>query len=250
MKTLLEIKNLSVNAGNFSVSDVSFSIQENDYLVLLGPTGSGKTILLKTLAGFYPPAKGEIILDGRNISFMPAHKRNIVYLSQHNDLFPHLNVYDNIAFGLRYAGIPKNEIADRVNTYLDIFGLAKFADRDVGTLSGGEGKKVMMARSLAIHPRILLLDEPLGMLDHNARISLLGNLKEVHHKLKLTIIHVSHDRAEALGINEKSAVMNHGRLEQMGETDELFSSPTNRFVAEFLGSNSGIPARDCRTGES
>ena len=235
MKTLLDIKNISVKVGNFSVSEVSFSVRENDYLVLLGPTGSGKTILLKTLAGFYQPSEGGIILDGRDISFLPAHRRNIVYLSQHNDLFPHLNVYENIAFGLRYTGMDKKGITERVKTYLEIFGLAKFADRDVGTLSGGEGKKVMMARSLAVHPRILLLDEPLGMLDHNARVSLLENLKEVHGKLNLTIIHVSHDRAEALGIGRKSAVMNRGRLEQIGATDELFSRPANSFVAEFLG---------------
>lgn len=235
MKTLLQIKNISVKVGNFSVSEVSFSVQENDYLVLLGPTGSGKTILLKTLAGFYRPSEGGIVLDGKDICLLPAHKRNIVYLSQHNDLFPHLNVYENIAFGLRYTGMGKQEIAERVSTYLGIFGLAKFADRNVGTLSGGEGKKVMMARSLAVHPRILLLDEPLGMLDHNARVSLLENIKEVHRKLNLTIIHVSHDRAEAVGVNRKSAVMNMGRLEQIGATDELFSNPANIFVAEFLG---------------
>lgn len=235
MKTLLEMKNISVKVGNFSVSEVSFSILENDYLVLLGPTGSGKTILLKTLAGFYQPSAGEIILDGGEISLLPAHKRNIVYLSQHNDLFPHLNVYDNIAFGLRYAGMSNGEIGERVKTYLDIFGLAKFADRNVGTLSGGEGKKVMMARSLAVHPKILLLDEPLGMLDHNARFSLLDNIMEVHRKLNLTIIHVSHDRAEALAIGRTSAVMNRGRLEQIGATGELFSKPANNFVSEFLG---------------
>ncbi len=235
MNKILQIQDISVTKGSFSISGINLSIEENDYLVLLGPTGSGKTILLRTIAGFNTPDSGRIILDGKDITVMPPHKRSIVYLSQHNDLFPHLNVYDNIAFGLRFAGMTDWEMKQRVEKYVEIFGLGDLLGRDIRTLSGGEGKKVMMARSLAIHPKILLLDEPLGMLDHNARFSLLGKFMEVHRKLNLTIIQVSHHREEALFINQKAAVLNQGRVEQFGTVDDIFKRPANRFVKDFLG---------------
>ncbi|MFZ2654306.1 MAG: ABC transporter ATP-binding protein [Victivallales bacterium] len=235
MKTLLQIQDLGVTKGSFSISGINLSLNENDYLVLLGPTGSGKTILLRTIAGFNTPVSGRIILDGNDITEMPAHKRGIVYLSQHNDLFPHLNVYDNIAFGLRFTGMTEWDLKQRVEKYVDIFGLGNLLERDIRTLSGGEGKKVMMARSLAIHPKILLLDEPLGMLDHNARFSLLEKFMEVHRKLNLTIIQVSHHREEARLVNQEAAVLNQGRIEQTGSVDDVFIRPANSFVKEFLG---------------
>jgi len=235
MKTLLQIQDLGVTKGSFSISGINLSLNENDYLVLLGPTGSGKTILLRTIAGFNTPVSGRIILDGNDITEMPAHRRGIVYLSQHNDLFPHLNVYDNIAFGLRFSGMTDWDLKKRVEKYVDIFGLGNLLDRDIRTLSGGEGKKVMMARSLAIHPKILLLDEPLGMLDHNARFSLLEKFMEVHRKLNLTIIQVSHHREEARLVNQEAAVLNQGRIEQTGSVDDVFIRPANSFVKEFIG---------------
>ncbi len=235
MKTLLQIQDLRVTKGLFSVSGINLSLEDNDYLILLGPTGSGKTILLRTIAGFNVPDSGRIILEGNDITGIPAYRRGIVYLSQHNDLFPHLNVYDNIAFGLRFNGMTSWDISQRIGKYIEIFGLQNLVRRDVRTLSGGEGKKVMMARALAVHPRILLLDEPLGMLDHNARFSLLEKFMEVHSKLNLTIIQVSHHREEARFVNQKAAVLNMGRIEQTGSVEEVFSKPVNVFVKDFIG---------------
>ncbi|MCX7704202.1 MAG: ABC transporter ATP-binding protein, partial [Planctomycetota bacterium] len=175
-------------------------------------------------------------MGGREIGVMPPHRRRIGYVAQVNDLFPHLSVEENISFGLKYQRMSKEERRARVERYISLMGLEGMAHRCVGGLSGGESKKVALARSLAVEPELLLLDEPLGMLDHNQRKELLGVLKTVHQQLKTTTIHITHDRREAWGIAQKCAVMSGGRILQVGTVAEVFRAPKSRFVAEFLGS--------------
>jgi ABC-type Fe3+/spermidine/putrescine transport system ATPase subunit len=234
MTGYFQIKSVETLLGTFRLGPVSLEMQKGEYLVLLGPTGCGKSSLMKCISGISAAANGTIFLDGLEISSMPAHKRHIGYVSQFADLFPHLTVRRNVAYGLKYLSISHSESITRVSRYLDLFGLGKLADRMPSTLSGGESRKTAMARSLIINPRMLLLDEPLGMLDHNSSKEMLGILRMIHEELQTTTIHVTHDRHEAWNVSESCAVMNEGRILQTGNVAELFRAPKSRFVAEFL----------------
>jgi ABC-type Fe3+/spermidine/putrescine transport system ATPase subunit len=221
--------------GNFHLGPLSLEMGQNEYIVILGPTGCGKTSLLQSVAGTYGGVKGKIFLDGHDISILPPQKRNIGYVTQMGDLFPHLTVKENIAFGLSYQNLTRVEKKERLERFTDLFGLAKLADQSAVTLSGGESKRTAMARSLILEPRILLLDEPLGMLDYNGRKDMLQILKMIHDEFQTTTIHVTHDRHEAWSIARTCAVMNNGRIVQTGSVSELFRRPQSCFVAEFLG---------------
>lgn len=223
--------------GTFRLGPISLNLEEKDYLVLLGTTGCGKTSLLRSIVGIRDKIKKSIFLDGKDIGILSPQKRHIGYVAQASDLFPHLSVRKNIAFGLAYQNITAQEKRTRIERYLDLFNLVKQADQPVATLSGGENKRTAMARSLIIKPKILLLDEPLGMLDQNGRKTILKTLKMIHDELQTTTIHVTHDRHEAWRIAKQCAVMDRGRIIQTGTVAELVRKPKTRFVAEFLGGN-------------
>lgn len=221
--------------GSFRLGPVSLNLEEKDYLVLLGTTGCGKTSLLRSIVGIRGKIKNSIFLDGRDIGILSPQKRHIGYVAQASDLFPHLSVRKNIAFGLAYQNTTAQEKQRRIERYLDLFNLVNQADQTVATLSGGENKRTAMARSLIVEPKILLLDEPLGMLDQNGRKAMLGTLKMIHDELQTTTIHVTHDRHEAWRIAKRCAVMDRGSIIQTGTVAELVRKPKTRFVAEFLG---------------
>jgi len=242
MGAYLQIENLAARFGTFALGPLSMELGKGDYLVLLGPAGCGKTSLLRTLAGIAPLWQGNVVLDGLEISTLPPERRRVGYVPQHSELFPHLSVEENLAFGLAYAGLSRKELKGRVGRYLSLFGLEAFSRRYPGTLSGGESKKVAIARSLIVEPRLLLLDEPLGMLDHNGRREVLDTLRMVHEELGATAVHVTHDRHEAWRIAQTCGVMSDGLLRQLGGVAELFRIPRSRFVAEFLGGTNIFPA--------
>ncbi len=231
----LDIIGLDKTLGAFHLGPVSLKLEEGEYAVLLGPTGCGKTSLLRAIAGTLGHAGGEITLRGEKIDRLPSHKRGIGYVSQTGDLFPHLTVRQNIAFGTKYLGISRADARRRVTRFLELFDLTHLGERYPEMLSGGEVKRAAMARSLITEPRLLLLDEPLGMLDYNAGREVLVTLKIIHDELRTTTIHVTHDRHEAWSIAQTCAVMNRGRILQKGSVAELFRQPGSRFVAEFLG---------------
>ena len=235
MSIYFRIKNLEKSFDGFKLGPISFELKKGSYFVLLGPTGCGKTTFLRTIAGIINNDKGNIFVNNRDLSITPVHKRKIGYVSQKPDLFPHLSVEQNIAFGLKYLDITKKEKKERIFRFLDLFGLEKFADRPAYVLSGGESKVTALARSLIIYPDVLLLDEPLGMLDHNGRKEMIEILKRIHKELSTTTIHVTHDRHEAWSFSQNCGVMNNGNLEQKGLVSEIFRKPENEFVADFLG---------------
>jgi len=235
MGTYFILDSLEKLFGTFQLGPVSLNLEEKDYLVLLGTTGCGKTSLLRSIVGIRGKIMNSIFLDGRDIGILSPQKRNIGYVAQASDLFPHLSVRKNIAFGLAYQNITAQEKQRRIGRYLDLFNLVKQADQPIATLSGGENKRTAMARSLIVEPKILLLDEPLGMLDQNGRKAMLKTLKIIHDELQTTTIHVTHDRHEAWRIAKQCAVMDRGRIIQTGTVAEMVRKPKTRFVAEFLG---------------
>jgi ABC-type Fe3+/spermidine/putrescine transport system ATPase subunit len=235
MSEYLTIKGLRGLFGKFRLGPVDLVLDKGDYLVLLGATGCGKSSFLKKIAGIAGKNRGEILLDGKNIGVLPPEKRQIGYVSQGCDLFPHLTVRENLFFGLKYLGLTRQEKAKRLEKFLDLFHLSELSERPVTVISGGESKRTAMARSLITDPAVLLLDEPLGMLDHNGRREMLDILGMIHNELVTTTIHVSHDRHEAWMIAGKCAVMREGRIIQTGSVETLFRHPENYFTADFLG---------------
>jgi ABC-type Fe3+/spermidine/putrescine transport system ATPase subunit len=242
MSQVLSIHKLQIRQGSFTLGPVDFSVNEAEYLTLLGPTGCGKTTLLKTIAGITGMVKGMIFIETEDVGMLSSEKRKIGYVSQANSLFPHLSVRRNIEFGLRYLDLTRTQKNERIEFYLDLFRITHLAGRMIGGLSGGECKRVMMARSLVLEPKLLLLDEPLGMLDHNAREETLSSIIHVYEKIRPTVIHVTHDRREAWSVGKRCAVMEHGVIVQDGSVDELFRTPKDRFTAEFLGGENIYPA--------
>jgi putative spermidine/putrescine transport system ATP-binding protein len=223
-----------------AVEDVSLDIQAGEFLTLLGPSGSGKTTLLMMLAGFQDITKGDILVGGQSVAATPPEKRNFGMVFQGYALFPHMSVRGNIAYPLEIRRMPAAAIAARVNGMLDLVQLQGFADRYPQQLSGGQQQRVALARALSFEPRVLLLDEPLGALDRKLRADVQDQLKDIHNRIGTTFVYVTHDQEEALTMSDRIAIMNGGRLVQVGKPAELYERPRTRFAASFLGKSNFI----------
>jgi spermidine/putrescine transport system ATP-binding protein len=218
-----------------AVDSIDLHITGGEFFSLLGPSGCGKTTTLRMIAGFEQPSEGRILLDGSDVAYTPPHKRNVNTVFQNYALFPHLNVFDNVAFGLRRAKRPKDEMRRRVREALELVQLAGFEKRRPSQLSGGQQQRVALARALVLNPAVLLLDEPLGALDAKLRKALQIELKTLQQEVGITFLYVTHDQEEALTMSDRLAVMNGGRVEQIGAPQEVYEDPETLFVADFLG---------------
>ncbi len=217
------------------VEDLDLTIARGEFVSLLGPSGSGKTTLLMMLAGFESVTAGAITLDGQRLNDVPTYKRDMGVVFQNYALFPHMTIARNVAFPLEMRGTPKSEIATRVKRALDMVQLGHLSDRMPGQLSGGQQQRVALARSLVFEPRVVLMDEPLGALDKQLREQMQLDIRELHHRLGLTIIFVTHDQDEALTMSDRIAVFNKGQIQQCASPRQVYDHPANRFVAEFIG---------------
>lgn len=231
---MIKLKDLSVSLGDFCLHDITLSIHQGEYFVLLGPTGSGKTALIESIAGLNPVAQGQVWLDGVEVTHLAPEKRGISIAYQDHALFPHFSVSENITFGLRQRGISKMEAAAKSRWVTDILGIADLLGRKPETLSGGECQKVALARALAVKPKVLLLDEPLSALDMETREKVQQEIRLIHRQLGLTVIHVTHDFEEAFSMGDRIAILDRGGLAQVGTVDEVFRRPNSEFVAKFL----------------
>jgi spermidine/putrescine transport system ATP-binding protein len=225
-----------------AVQEADFMIERGEFFSMLGPSGCGKTTTLRMIAGFEQPTAGRILLEGKDVSRVPPYRRNVNTVFQHYALFPHMTVADNVAFGPRSLGLAADETARRVRELLTVVRLTPFADRKPAQLSGGQQQRVALARALANYPSALLLDEPLGALDLKLRQAMQIELKRIQREVGITFIYVTHDQEEALTMSDRIAVMNEGRVEQIGTPQEIYHSPTSVFVANFIGVANLIPA--------
>ena len=242
MKTkLVELKNISKSFdGETVLSDVSLYINDKEFITLLGPSGCGKTTTLRIIGGFETPDEGEVYFDGVKINDVPPYKRHVNTVFQKYALFPHLNVYDNIAFGLRIAKVKEDEIRERVSEMLALVNLRGFEKRNVSLLSGGQQQRVAIARALINKPKVLLLDEPLGALDLKLRKDMQVELKNIQSKTGITFIYVTHDQEEALSMSDTIVVMAEGKIQQIGTPTDIYNEPVNAFVADFIGESNII----------
>jgi ABC-type Fe3+/spermidine/putrescine transport system ATPase subunit len=241
---MLELVNITKQyAGAPLLHDISLTIHAGEIVSLLGPSGSGKTTLLRIIAGLEQPERGEVIFEGRNLRGVPPHQRGMGLMFQDLALFPHKNVFENVAFGLRMQGIPRAEIRARVLETLELVGLASLAQRDVNNLSGGEQQRVALARALAPRPRLLMFDEPLGALDRLLREQLVAELRAILKRIGMTALYVTHDQDEAFVIADRVAILHATRIVQMGTPAEIYHAPANTFVAQFLGLTNLFPAQ-------
>ena len=219
------------------VKDLNLDIAEGEFITMLGPSGSGKTTCLMMLAGFETPTNGEIFLDSNPISNIPPHKRGIGMVFQNYALFPHMTVYENLAFPLKVRKMSKDEIDKKVDKVLSMVALSGFENRMPGQLSGGQQQRVAVARALVFDPSVVLMDEPLGALDKNLRESMQYEIKHIHENIGVTVVYVTHDQSEALTMSNRIAVFNDGKVQQLSSPDKLYEEPENSFVAEFIGEN-------------
>lgn len=248
MKKLIEVKNI-VKAFDKQVvlKGVSLDIYENEFVTLLGPSGCGKTTLLRIIAGFLDATEGSVIMDGEDIASIPAYKRDVNTVFQHYALFPHLDVYDNIAFGLKIKKMPKDIIDQKVMRMISLVGLEGFEHRDVTMMSGGQQQRVAIARALVNEPKVLLLDESLSALDKNLRKEMQIELKEIQREVGITFIFVTHDQEEALTMSDKIVIMKDGEIEQIGTPVQVYNEPINEYCARFIGDSNiidGIMKKD------
>ena len=235
-KKIIEIKNVSKSFGDKVVlKDINLYINQGEFLTLLGPSGCGKTTLLRMIAGFLQPDEGSILLDGKDLAGTSPYERPLNTVFQRYALFPHLDVYDNIAFGLKLKKVPQDEIDKRVRRVLKLVAMSDYEDRDVETLSGGQQQRIAIARAIVNQPKVLLLDEPLAALDLKMRKDMQIELKEMHKTLGITFIYVTHDQEEALTLSDTVVVMNEGRIQQIGTPTDIYNEPVNSFVADFIG---------------
>jgi len=237
----LSVRNLSKKYGNtFAVNDISLDVLRNEFLTLLGPSGSGKTTTLRMIAGFSDPTSGEIELYKKNITFTPPEKREIGMVFQNYALFPHMTAGENIAFPLQMRKLSKTEIQKKVEESLALVRLSGFGDRYPRQLSGGQQQRIAIARAVTFQPRILLMDEPLGALDKKLREDLQVEILDIRRRINATVIYVTHDQEEALAMSNRIAVFNNGRIEQLGSSNDLYESPSNLFIARFMGESTII----------
>jgi ABC-type Fe3+/spermidine/putrescine transport system ATPase subunit len=240
----LYLKNISKTySGRPALKDISFEVKEGEIVSVLGPSGSGKSTLLAIIAGLEKPEFGDVLWKGKSIQNVPPHQRGFGLMFQDFALFPHMNVYENVSFGLRMLHLEADAIRERVFEVLELVGLGGFETRDVNTLSGGEQQRVALARSLAAHPRVLMLDEPLGSLDRNLRERLLFDLRSILRKMNQTALYVTHDQEEAFSLADRVVLLNAGQVEQTGSPQELYCQPASLFTARFLGLVNLLPAR-------
>lgn len=241
---ILSLKNVSKTLGGKTIlDDISLDIRKGEFVTLLGPSGCGKTTTLRILAGFLSPDSGSVMLEGKDIASLPPYKRPFNTVFQRYALFPHLDVYDNIAFGLKLQKTPVDEIDKKVRKVLKMVSMTDYEDRDVESLSGGQQQRVAIARALVNQPQILLLDEPLAALDLKMRKDMQIELKEMHKKLGITFIYVTHDQEEALTLSDTIVVMNEGKIQQIGTPTDIYNEPQNSFVADFIGESNILNGR-------
>ena len=247
-QNIIEIQGISKVYGDNTVLDnLSLNIRKNEFLTLLGPSGCGKTTTLKIIAGFENADSGKVVFNGNDISDLPPYKRQLNTVFQKYALFPHMNIYENIAFGLKIKKVPKEEIDKKVREMLKMVALEGFEKRSVESLSGGQQQRVAIARALVNEPQVLLLDEPLGALDLKLRKEMQLELKKIQKRLGITFIFVTHDQEEALTMSDTIVVMNKGVIQQMGSPEDIYNEPANAFVADFIGESnilSGIMIED------
>ena len=256
-ENIIELNNITKHFGDKCILDnVSLSVKKGEFVTILGPSGCGKTTLLRILAGFGSADSGEVVINGENITDVPPHQRPVNTVFQRYALFPHLDVYENIAFGLKLQKVPVDEIDTRVRKVLKMVSMTDYEDRDVESLSGGQQQRVAIARALASdpemllcaraivnQPKVLLLDEPLAALDLKMRKDMQIELKEMHRKLGITFIYVTHDQEEALTLSDTIVVMNEGKIQQIGTPTDIYNEPQNSFVADFIGESNILNGR-------
>ena len=236
MKKIIELKNITKSFdGEVVLDHINLDIYDNEFLTLLGPSGCGKTTTLRLIGGFTTPDEGDIIFMGENINELPPYKRNVNTVFQRYALFPHLNVFENVAFPLREKKVPRDEIDQRVNEMLSMVALTGFEHRSVTSLSGGQQQRVAIARALISRPKVLLLDEPLAALDLKLRKDMQQELKNIQKAMGITFVFVTHDQEEALSMSDTVVVMSEGRIQQIGTPIDIYNEPQNAFVADFIG---------------
>ncbi len=236
MKKIIELKNITKSFdGEVVLDHIDLDIYDNEFLTLLGPSGCGKTTTLRLIGGFTTPDEGDIIFMGENINELPPYKRNVNTVFQRYALFPHLNVFENVAFPLREKKVPRDEIDQRVNEMLSMVALTGFEHRSVTSLSGGQQQRVAIARALISRPKVLLLDEPLAALDLKLRKDMQQELKKIQKAMGITFVFVTHDQEEALSMSDTVVVMSEGRIQQIGTPIDIYNEPQNAFVADFIG---------------
>jgi putative spermidine/putrescine transport system ATP-binding protein/spermidine/putrescine transport system ATP-binding protein len=240
--TTLAIERVSKSFGGPpAVRDVTLAVARGEFVTLLGPSGCGKTTLLNLIAGFLALDSGEIYIDGRPVSALPPHERNIGVVFQNYALFPHMTVHENVAFGLRMRRVPKAEVERRVREVLETVRLPQLAERRPRQLSGGQQQRVALARALVTRPRLILLDEPFSAIDKNLRAEMQVELKRIQRETGITTIFVTHDQSEALSLSDRIAVMAHGEVQQLSDPTGLYRRPANSFVASFIGEVNRLP---------
>lgn len=247
-ENIVELKNVSVAFDGEQVLDgLDLEIRDKEFITLLGPSGCGKTTTLRLIAGFLEPDSGDILFEGKKINGVPAYKRQVNTIFQRYALFPHLNVYENIAFGLRIKKLPEKDIKEKVAEMLRLVNLTGLERRHVDTLSGGQQQRVAIARAIANHPKVLLLDEPLAALDLKLRKDMQKELKKIQQQLGITFVFVTHDQEEALTMSDRVIVMDGGKIQQVGTPKDIYNEPQNAFVADFIGESNivdGVMKRD------
>jgi len=243
MATMVELQDVSKSFGNFTaLRNVSFEIREGEFMTFLGPSGCGKTTCLRLISGFDTPTTGKVLIGGKDVTLDPPYRRDVNQVFQSYALFPHLTIFENIAFGLRMKKVPVAEIKRRVDRVVEMTALAQFVDRKPAQMSGGQRQRVALARAIVCEPKVLLLDEPLSALDAKLRTQMRVELKQLQKRLGITFIFVTHDQEEALTMSDRVAVINGGRVEQIGTVNEIYYQPATRFVATFIGETNIVEA--------